>query len=50
MIQMDEDGSSAEGLLELLEGSLSFGVSGHRLGLLMEHGGEGSREEAEALN
>ncbi len=46
----DPDGSSAEGLLELLKGSLSIGVAGQRLGVFTERGGGGSREEAEALN
>ncbi len=31
---MGEDGSSAEGLLELLVGGLSFGVPGKRVGFL----------------
>ncbi len=46
----DLDGCSAEGLLKLLKGSLSFGVAGQRLGFFTERGIEGSREEAEALN
>ncbi len=50
VIRMGEDGSSAEGLLELLEGGPSFGVPRQRLGLLAEHGSEGSGEEAEVLN
>ncbi len=49
-IRMGEDGSSAEGLLELLEGAPRFGVPRQRLGPLAEHGGEGSGEEAEVLN
>ncbi len=39
--QMCEDGSSAEGLLEFLEGGSSFGVPGQRFGFLAEHGSEG---------
>ncbi len=49
-IRVHEDGSSAEGLLELLEGGPSFGVPGQRLGFLTEHGSEGGREEAEVLD
>ncbi len=36
--------SSAEGLLELLVGCLSFGVPGQRLGFLPEHGSEGAEK------
>ncbi len=49
-IRMDGDGSSAEGLLELLEGRSSFAVPRQRPGFFMEHANEGGRETMEALD
>ncbi len=44
-IRMGEDGNSAEGLLELLEGRSSFGVPRQRLGFLWSMDGRGLRED-----